>query len=482
VGTCDCANNSNANARTPFAPIRHSSFSSPSHLSPSAVGAMAAELAGVGAKRGVSFSGGQSHAFVYDAPLVVEDLQKERFEHVAKPVGGVGAGSPYEIDIPFDGNTFLDMSSLRLRAVCRITRPDNSILAPTDVVAPINLFGSSLWSKAEVILDDMFGNSSSADFFNVKSLVETILSYEGDARETHLRTQMYFTDTPERYDTCTLTAATANAGFVSRYEMVRNSQRFDVSCPLSTDILRCSRHLAPDVKVTLRLTKADDKFLLMSARNDRGYKVSIESLELKYARISVDDSFKLPAIQIYPFTKTVLRRMPVGFLDSTYTFNVERGGLIPKQIIFFATKASAADGDYTQNPYNFEHFDIGRVDLRVNGKLIPAQGLTFDFSSTPPKINDMLAELYSNIGVFRTDRGCSVSREGYMAGQFMIAYDLTPDKCNGKHLHRSEMGTCSADFSWNTPLTYPIVIYALCVYDCVYIKRTGQTGFDLQYI
>jgi hypothetical protein len=32
----------------------------------------------------------------------------------------------------------------------------------------------------------MFGNSSSADFFNVKSLVETILSYKGDARETHL--------------------------------------------------------------------------------------------------------------------------------------------------------------------------------------------------------------------------------------------------------------------------------------------------------
>jgi hypothetical protein len=133
---------SSVNARTSFAPICYSSLSPFSP--PFCVGAMAGELAGVGAKRGVSFSGGQSHAFVYDALLVVEDLQKERVEHLAKPVGGVGAGSPYEINILFDRNTFLDMGSLRLRAVCLITRLDNSILMPADVVAPINLFGSLL--------------------------------------------------------------------------------------------------------------------------------------------------------------------------------------------------------------------------------------------------------------------------------------------------------------------------------------------------
>lgn len=446
------------------------------------------ELSGVGSRRfggGPTYSGGQSHSFVYDSPVVVEDLQKERIELTAKPVGGVGGGSPYEIELPFDPSSFLDMSSLRLRTVARVTRQDGSDLGIGDVVAPINLFGSSLWSRTEVVLDDLYGNQSSAEYSHFKNFLETILSYEGDARETHLRTQMFYQDTPGRMDHVNLVEAGGrqpNAGFVTRAQIAQLSRPFDVVCPLPTDILRCSKHLVPGVKVTLKLTKENDAFLLMTDRPERRYRVEIVSMELKYARIVVDDKFKLPPLQIFPFPKTHMKKLNVPQHSTAASLSIERGGLIPKQILIFMVKASAAAGHYGENPFNFEHFGVNTMRLVVNGLDVPRGGLKFDWINEPPKINDSLAELYTNIGVYRTDRGCSVNRDGYAGGQFIVGFDLTPDKCNGRHLHRSETGTVTLELSFSTPVRQMTHVFAHCVYDCVYIKKRDVSGFDLQYI
>lgn len=443
-------------------------------------------MSGVGSKRSFDVATGHSNNFVYDSPIVVEDVQRCKTEDKAKPVGGVAGGSPYEFEIGWENNTFLDMSSLSLRTRGKIVRPDGTDLQHNDIVAPVNLFASSLWSRVEVIIDDKTNNQSSADYFNFKSYLETLLSYEGDARESHLRTQMFYLDTPGRMENAVTRVAgpvQPNAGFVSRYNLARNSRSFECVCPLPTDLLRSSKHLGPRIKITLRLTKAPDSFLLIAPRDDVRYRFVIEDLVLKFNRIEhYDNKFKLPRIQRYPFPKTEMRRVTVPPHLQNFSFNVQNAGLIPKQILFFMVKTSAADGNYAWNPYNFHHFGLKRARLRVEGKMVPTDGWEFDWASPHPMVMDNLADVYKNVGVYRTDRGCSLSPDGYAGGQFIIAYDLTPDMCNGRHLHQSKTGSVSLDLDWHEPLDEPICIFAHCVFDAVYVKTEGAMGMELEYI
>jgi hypothetical protein len=443
-------------------------------------------LSGVGAKRRRLTESGQSSSFVYNDAIRIEGTQERRIEYEIGPNAPIEAGSPWQFDIGKEMDTFLDMGSLSLTAELKIVKPDGSDCADTDIVAPVNLLASSLWERVEVKLNQVMSNQSSADYFHYKSFLETILSYEGDARETHLMTQLFKIDTPGQMDNFTKEktgTVEPNAGFVYRHNYTKNSKKFDVVCPLATDILRCSKFLVPGVALSVRLHKAPDRWLLMTSSNVE-YKIKVLDLKLEYARIKLfDPDYKIEHIQQYPFPKTEMRKYPVQAGAFSHTLNIgNEMDRIPKQIYFFMVKATTSEGNYKANSFNFEHFDIVRHRLKVKGESIPNDGITFDFSSDPPLQNKSLARLYKHVGVYRTDRGCCITHEGYSKGQFVIAYDLSPDLCNGHHLHLQRVGSLVCDFFWKTGLPEAIHIYAHMVFDCEYTKDVSSLYFDLAYV
>jgi hypothetical protein len=317
-------------------------------------------LAGVGAKRRRLTEPGQCISFMHNTPITVETTQEKRIEYEISTNAPINSGSPYEFDIEKEMDTFLDMGSLSLTAELRIVKADGSNCADTDIVAPINLFASSLWERVEVRLNKVTSNMSSSDYFHYKTFLETILSYEGDARETHLRTQLFMLDTPGEYDNFTAVETNnvePNAGFVYRYKYTKNSRKFDVVCPLSTDILRSSKFLVPGVSLTLRLTKAPDRWLLLTSSNEQ-FKIKVEDLKLEYGRIKLyNPDFRISEIQHYPFAKTEMRKYPVPAGASSYTINIGNElDRVPKQIYFFMVKATTSEGDYKANPFNFQAF------------------------------------------------------------------------------------------------------------------------------
>jgi hypothetical protein len=443
-------------------------------------------MAGVGAKRKRLMAPGQCTSFIYNTPVTVEGTQEKRIVNEIGPNAPIESGSPWQFDIEKEMDTFLDMGSLSLNVVMKIVKADGSPCSPDDVVAPVNLLASSMWHSVQVKLNNATTNMNSADYFNYKTFLETLLSYEGDARETHLRTQLFYLDTPAKYENFTHEKTNniePNAGFKYRYEYTKESAEFDVVCPLATDILRSSKYLVPGVTLSVRLTKADDKWLLTSDKAER-YKISISKMKLEYARIKLfDPDFTIDAIQRYPFSKTEMRRYPVGAGLKSITVNMENElGRIPKQIYFFFVSASASEGEYSSNPYNFRHYNLIRHRLKPKGECTPNDGYDFSLSGTPGLKNKSLARLYKQVGVYRTDRGCCVSHDGYTNGQFIIAYDLSPDLCNGHHLHIQRMGSLVAEFQWATSLPHSIHIYAHMVYDCEFVKDVGNLYFELDYI
>lgn len=84
------------------------------------------------------------------------------------------------------------------------------------------------------------------------------------------------------------------------------------------------------------------------------------------------------------------------------------------------------NGDYTTNPFNFEHCGIQHIAVYVDG--LPAGGnpLKLDFSG-----GTAVMRAYTNLllsgGKWREDAGNGVNKSDYISGSTLFAFQLEPD-------------------------------------------------------
>ena len=73
------------------------------------------------------------------------------------------------------------------------------------------------------------------------------------------------------------------------------------------------------------------------------------------------------------------------------------------------------------------------------------------------------------------DREFGLTKEDYLGGSFLLAWDRTPDKCNRFHRHTMKGGTMDINLKTHTnlPETATVIIYATYSTDLV-IDNNGN--------
>ena len=191
-----------------------------------------------------------------------------------------------------------------------------------------------LWEHVEVSLNDRILNPVSSAYANYKSYMETILSYDDQARNGFLRAGLFALDNPGQFDTCSVGVNPLNPGYRERYNLVRGSGTFDMTAPIAADFLRCDNHLAPNNQLTIKLSRANDEFLLMrSAAAPTTYKLRILDLRIRWVAVRLSDTVPVPRIERYITTRTELgvESLPAGL--GRKTISVFSGGKMPKSVI-----------------------------------------------------------------------------------------------------------------------------------------------------
>ncbi len=164
---------------------------------------------------------------------------------------------------------------------------------------------------------------------------------------------------------------------------------------------------------------------------------------------------------------------------TSFSFNMVRGGILPKTLVVGYMAAKSLDGNYTYNPWNFFHWFTKKVELKINGRVHPDMGgLEFDFSkdNNLPIMARGYNWLFENTGAIEAHRGNLIHWNAFMAGSFLIPFDLTPDRCNSLHIHDAEYGYLDFSVEFSRPLNESIYI----VYKGVYpktitnMKREGR--------
>jgi hypothetical protein len=310
-----------------------------------------------------------------------------------------------------------------------------------------------------------------------KSYLEILLSHDHTAATGPLESSLFALDTAASMDDFSANHC-CNAGFVARRTVTQLSQPFEMFSPFVTDFTRANNHLAPGVKLQFKCTTAKDSFLLCTESVMRRYRLEVLEMKLFYQRVRLRESVPRPVTERYLITSTTLKKFSIPRGMSTYQCSLHRGGVLPKSLIVCQVRTDGCEGAFNRNPFNFEHFDLGRLLLRVNGRAVPSEPYTPEFRAVPPLIARELASVFINSGCWRQNRGNCINYKNFHSGYTLFPFDLNPDTCNGAHLHEGQTGDIQLDLSWRTELENPITVLAYLAYDVMLIRNAKTDAVE----
>ena len=139
--------------------------------------------------------------FDYNDRVEVDVSQKRFNDFWIRPIGGVvNQAGPFTFCIDPIPDKYLQLNRARLEVICRVVGEMGQALdSCLDLVAPINLLGPCMWENVEVMLNGQPFSGASSINCGYKAYIETMLSYDQDAANTHLHSQFFHLDSPGEY-------------------------------------------------------------------------------------------------------------------------------------------------------------------------------------------------------------------------------------------------------------------------------------------
>ena len=113
-------------------------------------------------------------------------------------------------------------------------------------------------------------------------------------------------------------------------------------------------------------------------------------------------------------------------------------GPLPKKVVFGFVNSNAFNGDYTLNPFNFEHFKLTKVSVSIDGEDAPYSPVIMDFDKN--LYSKAYYTLFNGLDRAGLDSGNEISPNDFKGGYCIFAFDLTPDMCTGDHFNLVKSG------------------------------------------
>ncbi|XP_072014879.1 uncharacterized protein F54H12.2-like [Amphiura filiformis] len=387
------------------------------------------------------------------------------------PVSSITSDTaPLEFNIN-GGDEYLDMSSTILQVQAKITRANGNDLEAQDQVGPINLFLHSLFSQVDISINGRLVSHSSSTY-TYRALFESLLNYDKNSTETQLTTGLFYKDTPTKMDVANplATNATANLGLKKRTRFTTNSKVIDLSGPLHADICFQGKYLLNGLDLKIKLHRAKDSFCLMSDEVAADYKVKIVGASLLIRKVTLSPPIILAHAKAlekstakYPIKRVLVKSFTVPQGDLSVTKEGLFTGQLPTRLVVGLVNNTAFNGSYETNPYNFQHFDLNKFGVFIDGQQVPLRPFTPKFTGDGGQryilnyqtLFSGLNKLYKNFG------GC-LDREDYASGYALLCLDLTSDYSGGGHFQLRKNGNLRMELGFGTPLpaTVNVVVYA----------------------
>jgi hypothetical protein len=373
-----------------------------------------------------------------------------------------------EFLIQGSGDQYVDLMRTRLYLKCKITSGDDG---QTDLpdgakIAPVPNLISSMFGQCDMFLNDKMVTSSN-NLYAYRGFFDTLLNYSRATADRQLTAQMYYMDTAGTHDT-----DASNDGFKLRQYMSKGSREFELEGPLYVDLCNQGRYLLNNVDVRIRLSRQPDKFCLMDLSTNPRAILNIQQAILKVQKITLDPGAQL-GIETYLRKQNaiynILRGEPktftIGSGNTTFTREHISLGLAPKYAIIGLVSTEAFLGNYKQNPFKFEGFNLKQISLNVDGEQVPVNGINMHFATSEP--HNVLEGYMSLVQVckkWRSDESFMLSLYEYERNNTLYGFEIAPEIVPGAfNLVRNT--NIRLDIQFSKPLTSNVTVLIYFHYD-----------------
>lgn len=326
---------------------------------------------------------GYDSEFAIFDPLVFDASVKSSHKLTVYPVNDFTSQSYLNFNISNQGSSYIDLSQCVLNVSCRITykngdtvvTPDlkNAEQAGAGIVAPINNFLSSIFSKSEVSLQN---NSYTCvnDCYAYTSYFKSLLYTDKSTQDTSMGGQMFYKDTAGKINDNNW-LLTGNDGLVTRAKFFADSNEVQMSGRIFNDIMEINRYLPNGINLNISFTPSTPEFCLLSPDlNNNEFKIVVTKASLDLRMIT-------PAPAIIVAHSQVLEKKPAYFAfmkSSVRKFTLGRGlhsaelpdvfqSQIPSEFILGIVSNNALYGSLKENPFNFANCSLSSLRVSASG-------------------------------------------------------------------------------------------------------------------
>ena len=379
------------------------------------------------------------------------------------PITTLTDSSPIEFDIPSSGEDYVDFANSYLHVKAKIVKANGADLAADDVVAPTNLWLHSLFSQVDISLNGT-QITASTNTYPYRAMIETLLSYGGDAKQSQLTSALFYKDTSGKMDAHVLDGDDANDGFVKRAAFTARSKTVDMIGRLHADIFFQERYMLNEVNTKLKLHRARDNF---SIQHNGAFKVIILSAVLYIRKIKLMPSVFLAQAKAletsnakYPVRRVVCKSftIPTGFLDASH--EKVFSGQLPCRIVIGLVENASYNGHRQKNPFNFRNFKLTEIGIYTDGQQqLAVKPLKLNFEND--EYISAYHSLFSSCGKVNNDEGNFIDRDEFSNGYCLYAFDLSPDLKEDDHYNLIKEGSLRIILKFAEALTttVSVVVY-----------------------
>lgn len=383
--------------------------------------------------------------------------------HTANPVTNEG---PYEFRIPADPN-FVHLCKHYVYFQLRIVRANGQNLVTEGdgrdpPIAPINAIGKTFFKQVKLYLNSKLVYDS-GDTYHLKAFLETELNYGHDAKNSHLTSCLYNSESGAPADTA------ENEGFTERAALFAGSSWVEVMAPLHIDLMMQDRYLMPQTDIRIELHRNNDPLLLLCyQQNAQQYRLEIREMKMFIKKVEVLESIQLALESTfaqytakYPLRRAIVTSLHVTQQRRVTPTNSLFQGQIPRRLIIACCDQDAYHGAINKNPFMFKNYSIQSIKVNAGGHTFPAQPMKLDFASN--HYLQAYTELFETLGLANDNKGNSITRDAFSSSHCIFAFDLTADNDDGSHWDPIKEGNTSVEiqFGQNLPAGgVQVLVYA----------------------
>jgi hypothetical protein len=177
-----------------------------------------------------------------------------------------------------------------------------------------------------------------------------------------------------------------NSGSLARMNWSTTSKTVVFEGQLFADICRQRKYIPLTEELHVRLHQSKDAFRLMTVTDGASYKLKLVKpiLRVRNVQLTSQGIRELSLNRgnyLLPIKNTVISTYNIASGQFSFHIDTPFAGRVPNRLVAGMVTAKAFEGDYTANPFNFQHFDVKEMGFTVNERSLPGPPIETDYDN-----------------------------------------------------------------------------------------------------